>query len=353
MTHVTDEAWKQQSLPIDHLMAALNLGKDWGMAESDILASTGINMQSGWDKQKITVGDYLALINHFETLGKLSQAAMELGWRMPPTAYGALGFALLCCENMRQGLSLCDRFWPLVTQDVSAFTFSEQSDVCMVHLEIHPNLTEKERRFWLESSLVSWKRCVTLVQGKQNVETEIWFDFEPPEETWEDEGKFGRIYYNMPINQIIFLGVSMDAPLPMRNPIALDTAMKQCEQELLLCSPSAYQWLARLQQLMVIGDDGYPSLRQLADHVSVSERTLRRHLLKAGSSYQRLLENAQKRDAVRLLGNAALTIQRVAELLGYADPANFTRRFRQWTGSAPNQFRKRMQSKTVQDLEWA
>ena len=350
MAQVANESWKQQSLPIDHLVTALNLAEEWGIPKSVILDEIGMDLSSEQDQKKITVGDYLALINHFDSIGKLSQAGMELGWRMPPTAYGALGFALLCCENLRQGLSLCDQYWPLVTQDVSAFTFMEQSEACMVHLDIHPNLTDQERRFWLESSLISWKRCVTMIQGRQDIETEIWFDFDQPEVSWQGIEKFGTIQYNMPINQIIFPDITMDAPLPMRNPVALETALKQCEQELLLCTPSSYQWLARMQQLMVAGENGYPSLSQLAKQASVSERTLRRHLQKAGSSYQRMLETARKRDAVRLLGNAGLTIQRVAELLGYADPANFTRRFRHWAGATPLQFRQRLEYSSVLEI---
>ena len=34
-----------------------------------------------------------------------------------------------------------------------------------------------------------------------------------------------------------------------------------------------------------------------------------------------------------------LEVQRVAGLLGYQDPANFTRAFRQWTGQTPSQYR--------------
>jgi AraC-like DNA-binding protein len=34
----------------------------------------------------------------------------------------------------------------------------------------------------------------------------------------------------------------------------------------------------------------------------------------------------------------------VAELLGYQDPANFTRAFRQWTGQTPSQYRNTRRS---------
>lgn len=342
MVQIKNDNWSKQTLPVDYLVTALNLGKEWDLLPEDVLSQSGIDIQTEPYQDKITVADYLALIAYFESLGKQTLAAMELGWRMPPSAYGALGFALLCCKNLRECLTLVDRFWPLITQDVSAFTFVEQDDSCIINLEIHPNLEAEERRFWLESSLVSWKRCVTMLLGKENIDTEIWFDFASPIETFSLSSKFGPVHYLMPVNQIICPGLNMDTPLPMHNEIALQSAIKQCEQELLLCTPSSYQWLARLQQLMVAGEEGYPTLMQLANHTAVSDRTIRRHLQKAGSSYQRLLETSRRRDAVWLLGNPALSVQRVSELLGYADQANFIRRFRQWTDVTPNQFRQKM-----------
>ena len=50
-------------------------------------------------------------------------------------------------------------------------------------------------------------------------------------------------------------------------------------------------------------------------------------------------EEARRRDACRLLDEPELEIRRIAELLGYADPANFTRAFKSWTGRAPREWR--------------
>lgn len=71
----------------------------------------------------------------------------------------------------------------------------------------------------------------------------------------------------------------------------------------------------------------------------MTPRTLRRRLDQEGTSFKRLMEEAKRRDALRLLDDYDLDVQRVAALLGYQDPANFTRAFRQWTGQTPSQYR--------------
>jgi YesN/AraC family two-component response regulator len=49
-----------------------------------------------------------------------------------------------------------------------------------------------------------------------------------------------------------------------------------------------------------------------------------------------LLDEARKRDAIKLLQNTSLTIEQIASRLGYTDPANFSRAFKKWTGERVN-----------------
>ncbi|MBF6723684.1 helix-turn-helix domain-containing protein, partial [Acinetobacter baumannii] len=64
---------------------------------------------------------------------------------------------------------------------------------------------------------------------------------------------------------------------------------------------------------------------------------LRRHLAALGVSYRHLLDEVRLVRAVRYL-QANLPVQKVAELLGYAEPSNFTRAFRRWTGHPPSHY---------------
>ena len=85
--------------------------------------------------------------------------------------------------------------------------------------------------------------------------------------------------------------------------------------------------------------EGYPSLEDISQRLNMTTRTLRRKLDEEGTNFKVLLEEAKRRDAIQLLDDRNLEIQRVATLLGYQDPANFTRAFRQWTGQTPSQYR--------------
>ena len=59
-----------------------------------------------------------------------------------------------------------------------------------------------------------------------------------------------------------------------------------------------------------------------------------------GCHYQQLLEEARLRDSRRLLQQKDLEIRRIGEMLGYLNPANFTRAFKNWTGMTPREWRQ-------------
>lgn len=71
----------------------------------------------------------------------------------------------------------------------------------------------------------------------------------------------------------------------------------------------------------------------------MSTRTLIRRLREEGSQYQELLDQVRQELACWLLVHTELSIEAVAERLGYSDTSNFSRTFRRWLGMPPNAFR--------------
>lgn len=98
----------------------------------------------------------------------------------------------------------------------------------------------------------------------------------------------------------------------------------------------------RVRVELVLSEKGYPDLNAVAARLSVSARTLKRHLQRHGSSYQALRDEACRRDAMRLLENPNLEIRQIASALGYSDPPSFTRAFLRWTGEPPSAARLKL-----------
>ncbi len=75
----------------------------------------------------------------------------------------------------------------------------------------------------------------------------------------------------------------------------------------------------------------------LADALHLTERTLRRRLDKDGITFQSLLDDVRRDEAVRLLDDHALTVAEIAERLGYSEPRSFRHAYRRWTGKTPRE----------------
>lgn len=85
--------------------------------------------------------------------------------------------------------------------------------------------------------------------------------------------------------------------------------------------------------------DGYPRVEWVASKLGLTRRSLQRRLHEQGAMFNHITENLLKRRAEVLLGQGDAAVTEVALMLGYADPAHFTRAFRRWTGMTPSQFR--------------
>jgi len=91
-----------------------------------------------------------------------------------------------------------------------------------------------------------------------------------------------------------------------------------------------------LRHALPTGHAGLPHAARLA---GVTPRTLQRWLDREGSTFEALLDDLRREEALRRLAMPTATVAEIAGHLGYADPSNFTRAFRRWTRVAPRDYR--------------
>jgi AraC-like DNA-binding protein len=94
-------------------------------------------------------------------------------------------------------------------------------------------------------------------------------------------------------------------------------------------------------RLLLVGYlDESLTIRDCADLVGMSNRTLQRRLAAHGVSFNELLDQIRFDTAKQLLENNAISVTDISGELGYTDPASFTRAFRRWAGVSPRQHRQ-------------
>ena len=78
---------------------------------------------------------------------------------------------------------------------------------------------------------------------------------------------------------------------------------------------------------------------KIAAILNLSVRSMQRKLKEEGSSFKELLNQTRQELAEQYIENSRLSINEITYLLGFSDPANFSRAFKRWHGVSPSQYR--------------
>jgi AraC-like DNA-binding protein len=84
---------------------------------------------------------------------------------------------------------------------------------------------------------------------------------------------------------------------------------------------------------------GEANIERIAAGLGMSRQTLYRRLRAEGSSFEHVLGALRHRLALDYLSTRKVSVNETAYLLGFSDPAAFSRAFKRWTGKPPRQFR--------------
>jgi AraC-like DNA-binding protein len=147
----------------------------------------------------------------------------------------------------------------------------------------------------------------------------------------------GAVRFNQAKNRLLFPRSLLDEALQMADPVAARQALSQCESELARLGETSSLLATIRRELRA--SESFPSLEQVAERQHISPRTLKRRLAAHGTSFRQLTDELRRDRALVLLENRELTVERIAEQLGYSDASNFQRAFRRWLGVTPAAFR--------------
>lgn len=91
--------------------------------------------------------------------------------------------------------------------------------------------------------------------------------------------------------------------------------------------------------LMLILHTGDASVDIIANKLGLSRQTLFRRLKAEGATFKEVLDELRHKLALDYLGGKRVSVNETAYLVGFSEPAAFSRAFKRWTGSSPRTMR--------------
>jgi AraC-like DNA-binding protein len=92
--------------------------------------------------------------------------------------------------------------------------------------------------------------------------------------------------------------------------------------------------------LMPILHTGVASVDTIAGKLGLSRQTLYRKLKVEGVTFEQVLDELRHRLALHYLSGKKVSVNETAYLVGFSDPAAFSRAFKRWTGISPRDARR-------------
>jgi AraC-like DNA-binding protein len=146
------------------------------------------------------------------------------------------------------------------------------------------------------------------------------------------------VYFGAGRNAVIFSKPALETALVNSNAELLAFCERRCE--LMLADLEQGQDLAsRVRNRLLEGPPPFPDAEQTARSLHMSARALRRRLREEGTSFRILVRQVREQLARRYLREGSLTVDEVSRLLGYSEPAAFSRAFKSWTRRSPSAYR--------------
>lgn len=267
-----------------------------------------------------------------------------VGERLGVQAHGALGYAAMSSRTIREVLDLIQRYIRLRIALLSLSVEEQQGEVRVVLNELVP--LGDIRRMVLEGVVCSIQNVLRDVSTGVCSLQAASFPFPDPgyaplaEALLHCPVRYGQDWVGLVLPPDV-----LDLPLRMSDPRTFKLAEQHCQQELLALE-EVRSWVARVQRILLETRIGVPSLEETARRLHVTPRTLHRRLVEEGTTFRRIVDARRHKSAVDQLSSGDASIEEVAYILGYADPANFRRAFRRWTGMPPSRFRQTCQEES-------
>jgi AraC-like DNA-binding protein len=148
------------------------------------------------------------------------------------------------------------------------------------------------------------------------------------------------VVFNARYNRFSFERCWLEEPLARSEPETSRIFAAQCK-EITASLTKKYSFTEHLRYLLLNSTQESPSLELIAKKINTTPRTIQRKLVAEQTSFQELLDDVRMNISTEYLLTTKLSIEDVAERVGYNDAAAFSNAFKRWTGISPSAYRNK------------
>ncbi|MFC3903137.1 AraC-type DNA-binding protein [Acinetobacter marinus] len=329
----------RDTISIHFVNAALTGVKRLGLDTDNLLSHVGIEAELlKQPKARISPDQYTQFV---KMLWLVTQDE-HVGFDVQPRKLGT--FAMMCqliihCKTLGEALERSTEFYRLFGDEWAVILERDKHEarlIPMIPKEHDPDhfLTESMLMIW--HGLASW-----LIERRIPLER-VHFGYERPKHADEYDALFFApvMQFNAQRTEVTFAADYLDLPIRQTEE-TLEDFLKMAPAQLLVKFKNTNSLTNRIRDVLKsqIGEE-MPTLNDVAAMLYLSPQTLRRRLATEGKSYQGVKDALRRDAAIHLLLRQDLTLEDVAQQVGFSETSTFHRAFKKWTGVTPGLYRQ-------------
>ena len=312
--------------------------RDQGVSAEALLHGTGLAARQFSDPQgRMSHAQKITIYRNARRLSSTPDLGLRAGARQRLSDFSVYGYALVSSPTFGDAVALGVRHIKLAGPVLEkrfrvegGTAIFEGLDVLELG-ELLPLVTE----YWFASV----HKLITCVLEGPLPSRLLMLPYARPAHAAAYEAMFGcPVRFGADVMQWHFDADVLGVPLPNANPLTAEMCARMCERLMRsLPEESDLERSIRTACFNSFGD--FPTLEQMSVRLGLSPRTLQRRLTDLGRHYQEIVDDVRTSLAVEFLTQTTLSVEEVAQRVGFSEASNFRKAFRKWTGKAPAQFR--------------
>lgn len=262
---------------------------------------------------------------------------LHLGQTIQPSHLGALGYALLACDNLGAALMRIQRYHRLM-HDINPITYHHTS----THVELRWGMAMgRPGALFDETGVTAIVQFAQELCGRPLPIDELDFVNPPPKDSAPYDAFFRcKVRFGQTLTRLSLRLDCLQWPLRQHDPHLLKLMDEQVQASLDALPSSGDLVEQTRRALRYLAPQGVPELDRVASELRLSPRVLYRRLAAQGHQFRDLREQTLQHTAKSHLQEGRLPMSDIALLLGYSEQSAFTRAFKRWTGQSPLQWRQ-------------
>ena len=333
--------WNEKRYAPYKVGALVEVLDEQGITPEASLSGTGLSPESLADPEtRTSVRQYITVCSNALRLSKTPETPFRTGSRIPLSAYGMYGFALVCSPTIREYFQVAVKYHRLATPLLS-MSWREDGDHASWIFPTNAVVTHPDSllRFLMEQQLTQLSTHLRAVVDGSYLPIRASLSYSAPDHTHLYERYLGcPVRFGQPFSELVYPKSILSAKPRMAHGLTSKILQDTCDR--ILGEVKTSTGVAGEVYQIIASTPGHsPSMEGVARQIGTTVRTLNRKLVAESTSFTRILDDVRWNLASEYLRSTKLSIDDISELVGFSDAANFRHAFRRWTGSTPARFR--------------